>query len=159
MIMTIATLPPPREGISAELSRATGVAATDERRARLIGPDGTTIPLPAEVYIALCDVIRAMSRGNAVTIGVVESSITTQKAADLLCVSRPTLIKLLDAGEIPFTRPGRHRRIRLHDLLAYRDRRRESRLEGLASIVAVSEEMGLYDQEPKMIRRSAGDEG
>lgn len=156
--MTITTLPPPREGISAELSRATGVLATSDQQARLIGPDGTTIPLPTEVYVALCDIIRAMSRGNAVTIGITESSITTQKAADLLCVSRPTLIKLLDAGEIPFTRPGRHRRIKLHDLLAYRDRRREKRLEGLSTMIAISEEMGLYDEEVELRQIRRGDD-
>jgi excisionase family DNA binding protein len=65
----------------------------------------------------------------------------------VLGVSRPTLIRLLDAGEIPSTRPNKHRRIKLADVEGYRQRRAVSRQEGLAAIVRVSEELSLYDDD------------
>lgn len=69
------------------------------------------------------------------------------RTADLLGVSRPTLIKLLEDGKIPFEQPGRHRRIRLDDLLAYRDRRRKERSRTLDELVQQTEASGLYDDE------------
>jgi excisionase family DNA binding protein len=75
--------------------------------------------------------------------------LTTQEAADLLGVSRPTLIKLLADGRIPFEQPGRHRRIRLDDLLAYRDRRRNERSNSLDELVQQTDALGLYDETPE----------
>ncbi|MGH3549318.1 MAG: helix-turn-helix domain-containing protein [Pseudonocardiaceae bacterium] len=71
--------------------------------------------------------------------------LTTGQAADILGVSRPTLVRLLEAREIPFDKPGRHRRIRLGDLLAYQQRARRARAAGLDEMVRVSEEAGIYD--------------
>lgn len=151
--MTADTLPPPKDGISPELARL-ATAAGEQRQARLIGPDGGVTDLPAEVYEALRDVVRAMSDGHAVTIAVSDSLLTTQQAADLLGVSRPTVVKLIDTGQLPSSRPGRHRRLRLQDVLAYRDRRRENRVRGLSEMVRISDDMGLYDDESEMpIRR------
>jgi excisionase family DNA binding protein len=74
-------------------------------------------------------------------------SLTTQEAADLLGISRPTLIRLLGDGKIPFEQPGRHRRIRLDDLLTYRDQRRQERSETLDELVRQTDALGLYDEE------------
>ncbi|MFL6055026.1 MAG: helix-turn-helix domain-containing protein [Actinoallomurus sp.] len=81
---------------------------------------GDQIELPAEVYRVLRHVIEALQQGLAVTVAPLTQTLTTQQAADLLGVSRPTLVKLLDEGKIPFDRAGTHRRILLRDLLAYR---------------------------------------
>lgn len=73
--------------------------------------------------------------------------LTTQEAADLLGISRPTMVKLLDDGKLPFEQPGRHRRIRLDDLLTYRDERRRERGKALDELVRQTDELGLYDEE------------
>lgn len=69
--------------------------------------------------------------------------LTTQQAADLLNVSRPHLIELLEGGAIPFHRTGRHRRIFAKDLFAYRDRRREESGEAFEELAAISQDHDL----------------
>ncbi|OQO92024.1 hypothetical protein B1813_07020 [Saccharomonospora piscinae] len=78
------------------------------------------VALPEELYRVLRQVVAALRNGMAVTVAPQTQTLTTQQAADLLGVSRPTLIRLLDHGEISFERAGTHRRIGLRDLLAYR---------------------------------------
>ncbi|MFI5844382.1 helix-turn-helix domain-containing protein [Catenuloplanes sp. NPDC051500] len=82
------------------------------------------VELPAEIYRVLRQVVEALHQGHAVTVAPITQTLTTQQAADLLGVSRPTVIKLLDDGKMPYERNGTHRRILLRDLLAYRDQRR-----------------------------------
>lgn len=71
--------------------------------------------------------------------------LTTQEAADYLGISRPTLVRILDRGDLPMQRPGRHRYVRLSDLLDYRERTRRERRDALDEMVAVSEKAGMYD--------------
>lgn len=115
------------------------------RPALLRGPDGATRTLPPEVYEALMVVVRALSEGKAVTVAPVNTTLTTQEAADLLGVSRPTFVKILDEGGIPFSRPGRHRRVLLADVLDYKEKRRSQRRRGLDELVGLTEDAGLYD--------------
>lgn len=114
-------------------------------RAGLVGPDGQTVPLPVEVYEVLIQVAGAMLAGKAITVAPLEQRLTTQQAADLLGVSRPTLGRLLEGHEIPYEQPGRHRRVRLADVLDYRDRRRRDRRERLAAMTRQAVEDGLYE--------------
>jgi excisionase family DNA binding protein len=67
------------------------------------------------------DMRTALERGFAVTVVTHEATLTTQEAADVLGVSRPTLVRLLEQGHIPYDQPGRHRRLRLKDVLEFRD--------------------------------------
>lgn len=85
---------------------------------------GDQVELPAEVYRVVRQVVEALRQGLAVTVAPLTQTLTTQQAADLLGVSRPTVIKLLDEGRVPFERVGTHRRVVLRDLLAYREQRR-----------------------------------
>lgn len=107
--------------------------------ARLLGPDGEMIGIPASAFQALRLVVDAMSRGQTVVLAPQEEELTSQQAADLLRVSRPHLVKLLDDGEIPFHRVGTHRRVRLEDVLAYRSRRSQGRREKLDELTRLSE--------------------
>ncbi|WP_199041205.1 helix-turn-helix domain-containing protein [Glycomyces salinus] len=127
-----------------ELVRALAVEV-EPCRARLVGPDGSTIELPDEVYQALRDVVETLSQGLAITIAPHNTMLTTQEAADLLNISRPTLVRLLEDGEVPFSKRGRHRRVLLRDVLAYQERSRRERRAGLGEMVAEGEEAGLYD--------------
>jgi excisionase family DNA binding protein len=72
--------------------------------------------------------------------------LTTQQAADLLNVSRPHLGKLLEQGDIPFTKAGTHRRIALGDVMAYKQRRDADRRKALTEVTHMGEDLGLYDE-------------
>jgi excisionase family DNA binding protein len=112
----------------------------------LLGPDGERVVLPAEVFDVLRSVVDAMAQGQAVTIAPVHQRLTTQEAADLLGVSRPTVVKLLESGEIRFEQPGRHRRVRLADVLAYRERASAERRGALDRMVEIADEADMYER-------------
>jgi excisionase family DNA binding protein len=116
-----------------------------EQKARLIGPDGLEIELPDEVYRTLREVIDALLKGKAITLAPHDTMLTTQQAADMLGISRPTLVKLLEQGDIAFEKPGRHRRVRLADLVAYRERSRSQRRQALRELTQDAEVDGLYE--------------
>ncbi|PRY29364.1 helix-turn-helix domain-containing protein [Pseudosporangium ferrugineum] len=113
-------------------------------RARLIGPDGSELDLPEELYGLLRDVVTALSQGVAISIAPRHTMLTTQEAADLLNISRPTLVRLLTQGEIPHTMRGRHRRVLLRDVLDYQNQTREERRRALDDMVAEAEDLDLY---------------
>ncbi len=98
----------------------------------LSGADsGEQVEIPAEVHQVLHQVVEAMRQGLAVTVVPQTMVLTTQQAADLLGVSRPTLIKLLVDDQIPDDRIGTHRRHQLRDLLTYRNERRAAQYAAL----------------------------
>lgn len=119
----------------------------EEQHPELVMPDGTRIGLPDEVAMVLRDVVTAMAEGKAVTVAPHHTTLTTQQAADLLGVSRPTLIKLLEDEQIPYSQPGRHRRLRLSDVLDYRERIRHDRDRNLDELADLSDEAGLYEDD------------
>lgn len=79
--------------------------------------------VPREAFELFLEVLGQLANGHAVTIVPVRAQLTTQEAADLLNVSRPHVVQLLESGEIPFTKVGTHRRIRAADVMAYRAKR------------------------------------
>ena len=111
--------------------------------ARLVGPDGTSLEVPESVYEVLVQVVHQMAQGHAVAIVPVHAQLTTQQAADMLGVSRPHLVKLVEDGLIPYTRPGKHRRIRLDDLMSYKRRQADERRAALDELAAESARLGL----------------
>lgn len=107
--------------------------------------DGSTrIPLTAAMVDVLRHVADALSAGMGVTVAPHNARLTTQEAAEFLGISRPTLVRLLDHDEIPMEKPGRHRYVRLSDLVAYQERMRTRRREVLDQMVREAEEDGLY---------------
>lgn len=118
----------------------------ESKQAALVGQDGSHVEVPEPVYRVLRDVVTAMSKGLAITVAPHNTMLTTQEAADMLNMSRPTLVKLLERDKaIPFTQHGRHRRIKLEDVIAYQQRTRKERQEALDAMAADGEESGLYE--------------
>ena len=109
--------------------------------ARLVDPDGNTTEIPESAFNALKLIVQSMARGQTVTMMPHDEDLTTQEAADILQVSRPHLIELLDLGAIPHHKVGTHRRIPTEDLLAYRRRRDTTRREKLDELTHISEEL------------------
>lgn len=114
----------------------------------LLGPDGEQVPLPAEVYRVLRQVVEVMRQGKATLVAPQGLLLTTQEAADFLGVSRPTLVKLLEDGAIPFEKPNRHRRVRLQDLLDFQARRRDEQRAALNQLTEEASALGLYEGSP-----------
>ena len=106
-------------------------------------PAAGTIRLPASVVMMLVRILEEMGRGNAVTLIPVHAELTTQGAADLLNVSRPSLIELLQQGKIQCRKVGTHRRIRFDDLLAYKRSADAARRATLEELAAYDQELGL----------------
>ena len=115
--------------------------------------NGETIDLPPAVAEALLQVVDAMRRGLAVTVAPQDQRLTTQEAADMLGISRPTLVRMLEAGEIPFEKVRRHRRLFLTDVLEFRERQRRAANEALSDMVADAQAMGAYDDAPVEARQ------
>lgn len=111
----------------------------------MICPTGEIHELPESAQRLLRSLIHSLAEGDAVSLVPVHSELTTQQAADLLNVSRPYLIKLLEQGEIPYTKTGTHRRIRFEDLVEYKLRRDDEREDALAELIRQSQELGLYE--------------
>lgn len=101
------------------------------------------IELPASVVTLLVDVLAAVAAGSDVAIVPRKTELTTVEAADLLNVSRPFLIRLLDAGAIPHRKVGTHRRIQLEDVLAYKDRDDQEREAVLDQLVREAQEQDM----------------
>jgi excisionase family DNA binding protein len=118
--------------------------ATNHRPA-LVDAAGNEVPIPREMHAVLLQVAQALTAGMGVNVAPLNATLTTQEAADYLGVSRPTVVRLLDAGEIPVSRPGRHRYVRLVDLIAYADRVRRNRAEALDEVARDAEAAGLYE--------------
>lgn len=114
-------LPPTTSAPRAEIAHLQALVLQDPRHLTLSNGDDQAA-LPDQVIDALRQALVALARDQAVTILPTATLLTTQQAADVLGVSRPTIIKILDAGEIPYLTPGRHRRIQLTDVLAYQQR-------------------------------------
>jgi excisionase family DNA binding protein len=123
------------------------ILAKEEGAAKLVAPSGEARELPHSVYKVLRDIVHYMSQGIPVELMPMHSQLTTQEAAEILGVSRPHLVKLLKQEKIPYHKVGKHRRIRLVDLLVYKDKRDSKRQQILEQIRADSEELGLYDLE------------
>jgi excisionase family DNA binding protein len=118
-----------------------------EGRAQLVGKGGEpSIKLPDAIYHLLLEILALMRQGKAISIRPYTQELTTQQAADLLCVSRPYLVKLLEEGAIRFHKTGTHRRIYLRDLVEYKSLRDESRHTSIERMARAAQEAGLYDK-------------
>ncbi len=127
---------------------AIGKALAPKRpgKGRLRGPRGEEMIIPHSLYVVLLEAVKQLMSGRAISIVPVTAELTTQQAADMLNVSRPFLVKLLEERAIPFHKAGTHRRVYLQDVLAYKRKRDEQAGKALGRLVTEAQELGLYDE-------------
>ena len=126
-----------------ELREQLAVIAAQLQRpvTKLVSPEGVEVELPASAFAALRAVVHDMAQGLTVTLIPHDKELTTKEAADILNVSRPFLVKVLDRGDIPYHQVGTHRRLNVEDVLAYRELRAARRREKLRELTELSQQV------------------
>lgn len=112
----------------------------------LVSPNGNSESLPQAVVEVLRRCVKVLAQGEAVCLMPVDSVLTTQQAADILNVSRQYMVRLLDGGELHFTKTGKHRRVRLVDLLGYKKMRDGKRRGDLRTLTRITQAAGGYPE-------------
>ena len=101
------------------------------------------VELPASVGPLLVEILQDIAAGSAVAVLRKDAELTTQKAADLLNVSRPFLVGLLEDGTVPFRKVGTHRRVRFDDVLRYKNDTDAARRRALDELAADAQELDM----------------
>lgn len=107
------------------------------------GNKSATVTIPAAALRLLVETLAQMAQGNAVSLVPIKKELSTSEAADLLNVSRPYLVDLLESGKIPFRKIGPRRRVLLEDVMAYKNQIDAQREQTLAELVAQAQELNL----------------
>ncbi len=143
---------PPSEATAAQAQEAARALARFLKRNKQkqptvgIRPEGLeseTVEVPRRAFELFVEILSQMADGNAVTIVPVHAELTTQQAADLLNVSRPFLVRLLEGRKIPFRKVGTRRRIRFSDLLTYKRIEEARQKSALDELTAEAQRLGL----------------
>jgi len=103
------------------------------------------IVVPTMALQLLSRILKDLGEGHPVQIVPIAAEMTSQAAAELLGCSRPHVVKLLEQGKIPFTKIGKHRRVRYEDVMKYRKAMKEAQRQLLKDMMRDDEEAGLYD--------------
>jgi excisionase family DNA binding protein len=139
-LSNVVHLPSPQETEEAKItSRALSKYAHNERLHIKIAADSNEsddLIIPGYAINLLLDILTEMSKGNAITVMPVHAELSTQETAELLNVSRPHLVELLEQGKIPFRKVGTHRRVLAKDVIDYKQRIDEDRLKALDELAA-----------------------
>jgi excisionase family DNA binding protein len=128
---------------SRRLFRVMGANTRESCVVRFESAPDEPVVLPAAAVRLLGALLTELAKGNAVTLMPHHAELTTQEAADLLNVSRPYLVSLLENGQLPFHKVGTHRRVRFADLITYKRRRDADSEEALRALSALSQDMNL----------------
>lgn len=116
------------------------------RMPSLLGPSGEAVELPRPVAEVLRTAVGLMARGQSITLVPDNQLITTQRAADILGMSRPFFVGMLEAGVMAFHRVGNQRRVKLRDVLEFAERRDRERVAALGRLARDAFEAGLYER-------------
>jgi excisionase family DNA binding protein len=120
-------------------------ADADRVQMSLRGSNGTAedLVLPGPVLQILLDILSEMAKGNAISLVPIHHELSTQEAANLLNVSRPHLVSLLEKNELPFRKVGAHRRVLAKDVLEYKAKVEALRSNALDELAALSQSLGM----------------
>jgi len=102
-----------------------------------------SMEIPFNAFILLKSILSNMAEGKSMTLIPSDSEISTQQAAEILSVSRPHIVKLLEKGEIPYRKVGSHRRIALNDLIAYKAKFEKLRRKNLDILAKEAQDLNL----------------
>lgn len=108
-----------------------------------IEENGDFLKIPKKAMILLFEILENMAEGKSFMLIPSDAEVSTQQASDMLNVSRPHLVKLLEEGHIPFKKVGSHRRIELKDMLAYEEKQKKNRKEQLDFLSRQAQELNL----------------
>lgn len=108
------------------------------------------IELPADIVSVLIDILETMASGRGVTLIPENAELTTVEAATVLNISRPFLIKLLEEGKIPYRKVGKHRRMSMEDILAFKSKSDYKRELVLDELATQAQELGMYPKVDKV---------
>ena len=103
------------------------------------------IRIPISALRLLADILKELSNGNPISLVPIATEMTTQAAAEFIGCSRPHIVKLVEKGEIPFTKIGKHRRIKFEDVARYRKAMKTQQKDAINKLMEMDEESGLYD--------------
>jgi excisionase family DNA binding protein len=117
----------------------------DVQNFNVVGKDGEThsVKLPARAVKLMIEVLTQLGQGNSVSITPIHAELTTQEAADMLNMSRPTLIKLLDSGELAHSRTGNRRKVAFVEVMRYKQDLDAKRFKALDELSALDQELNL----------------
>ncbi|MDV6248102.1 helix-turn-helix domain-containing protein [Rhodococcus opacus] len=119
------------------------VTSTEVAQAGSVDPVNLEAAVPAELARILTKVVAVVAAGGTVTIGSVPSEVTTTTAAQMLDISRPTLMKLIGEGEIPAHKIGTHTRLKSSDVIAYQERLRDAQRVAFDDLRAFEDAEGM----------------
>jgi len=106
---------------------------------------GEQLELPASAWLFLRQAVHALASGQRVVLAPAERLLSTQQAADVLNISRQHMVRLLERGDLPFSKTGSHRRVKWEDLVEYQREREDRRRQARDRMVALTEELDLYE--------------
>lgn len=149
MAMQATMLPSHEEAALAKFSSRELAAYVETQAATqkvaITGKDGIAhqVEVPVSALRLLVDILTELGEGNTIKLIPVHAEMTTQEGADLMNMSRPTFIKLLDEGKIPFHRVGNRRKVKYTDVLEYKQKLSRQRLQALDELSELDQSLGL----------------
>lgn len=138
-------MPTPNSTSTADPAQLRILRRLVQRGSAKIVASGESVELPATVRTLIAEIARNMEVGKSVSVVAENHELTTQRAANLLGVSRPFFVRLLEERKLPFHRVGSHRRVYLADLLEYKAKRDAVRHNAIKSLAREDAEAGTYD--------------
>ncbi|MBF6452988.1 helix-turn-helix domain-containing protein [Nocardia cyriacigeorgica] len=142
---TVSVSPREVEQAREVLASADGAAEAQAASVTLSTGDGQCLRMPPELSALVMQIVELIGRGSTVTIGTIPDEVTTTAAAQMLRVSRPSLMKLVRENKIPAHKVGSHTRLYSRDVLAFRRSQLERQSKAFDELRAMEEEWGVLD--------------